>query len=87
MILLLVTVIDILTRLFLLLLIVHVVLTYFMSPLHPIRRQIDRIVEPLLDPIRRVVPVMGMIDFSPLILLILVQIVSSVLKNLLLALL
>ncbi len=87
MILFLVAAIDVLTRLFILLLIVHVVLTYFMSPFHPIRQQIDRIIEPLLGPIRRVVPVIGMVDFSPLILMILVEIVSAVLKNMLLALL
>jgi uncharacterized protein YggT (Ycf19 family) len=33
----------------------------------------------MLAPIRRVVPLIGMFDFSPLILLILVQILSSVL--------
>jgi YggT family protein len=42
------------------------------------------LVEPLLAPIRRIVPSMGMFDFSPLILLILVQLIAGLLVNLLL---
>ena len=64
------------------LLIIHVVLTYFMSPYHPIRRTIDRVIEPLLTPIRRIMPRTGMIDFSPLVLLILIQLVEFILVRL-----
>jgi YggT family protein len=64
--------------------IVNAVLSFFMSPFHPIRQALDRIVNPLLTPIRRIIQSIGMIDISPLILLILIQIVSSVLSNLLL---
>jgi YggT family protein len=38
----------------------------------------------MLNPIRRVLPTVGMIDFSPLVLLILVRIIEEVLVNLLL---
>jgi YggT family protein len=38
-------------------------------------------VEPMLRPIRRVVPLMGMFDFSPLILIILVQLIAVLLIN------
>jgi len=69
-----------------LLVIVSVILSYFMDPDHPVRRGIDSIVQPLLNPIRRVVPLVGMLDFSPLVLIILVQLVSSLLIRLLLAL-
>jgi YggT family protein len=79
----LITLVDIITRLLILLLIVHVVLTYFMSPFHPIRQRIDSIIEPLLNPIRRVIPTMGMIDFSPLILILIIQVVGIVIKSLL----
>ena len=79
--------IDIAIRLFVLLLIAHVALTYFMSPLHPVRMRIDRIVEPMLMPIRRIIPAVGMFDFSPLVLIIFVQIVGMILKNVLIALL
>jgi len=77
--------IAIATRLVFLLVLVHVILSYFMSPFHPIRQTVDRIVEPMLAPIRRLIPPVGMIDFSPLILIILVQLVGSLLRNLLLS--
>jgi YggT family protein len=56
---------------------VHVILSYFMDPYHPVRAAIDRLVLPLLNPIRRVVPLIGMFDISPIILIILVQLISS----------
>lgn len=62
----------------------HVILSYFMDPYHPIRAFIDRLVEPLLNPIRRVVPPLGMMDFSPVVLIILVQLISNFLVNILL---
>lgn len=75
----LVRLINILSQFLVLLVIVKIILSYFMDPYHPIRRTLDNLVEPLLAPIRRVVPLIGMFDFSPLILIILVQILSSVL--------
>jgi YggT family protein len=50
-----------------------------MDPYHPIRRSIDSVVEPMLAPIRRVVPLLGVLDLSPLILLILIQVLSNLL--------
>ena len=67
--------------------IAHVVLSYFMSSSHPIRVAVDRIVLPLLNPIRRVVPVIGMIDISPMILIILVQLIAWLLNVLIITLL
>ncbi len=61
----------------------HVILSYFMSPYHPIRAFVDRMVEPLLAPIRRVVPLVGMFDFSPIILIILVQLIARFIISLL----
>jgi YggT family protein len=64
------------------LVVAHVILSYFMSPYHPIRATIDRLVNPMLDPIRRVVPLIGMFDISPIILIILVQLISRFLMAL-----
>ncbi len=83
MILFLIQLVDLIVRLFVLLILVHVVLSYFMDPFHPVRRQVDRIVEPLLMPIRRVIPLVGMFDFSPLVLLILVQIIGMIITSIL----
>jgi YggT family protein len=82
----LIQLIDIISQFIVLLVIVKVILSYFMDPYHPVRQTIDNLVEPMLAPIRRVVPLIGMFDFSPLILLILVQILASVLKSFLITL-
>jgi YggT family protein len=75
----LIQLINILSQFIVLLVIVKIILSYFMDPYHPVRRTLDSLVEPMLAPIRRVVPLIGMFDFSPLVLIILVQILSSAL--------
>ena len=67
------------------LLIAYVVLSYFMDPFHPIRMNVNRIVNPILDPIRRILPQTGMMDFSPLVAIILVQVLEFILRYLVLA--
>ena len=81
-----VRIINLLANLTILLIIVDTVLTYFLSPHHPLRRILDRIVTPMLAPIRRVIPPVGMFDFSPLVLIVLVEVVSYALSSLLYAL-
>ena len=81
----LVQLINLLTNLLFLLILIYVVLTYVVPPYNQIRMWVDRIVEPMLRPIRRVVPLVGMLDFSPIVLLILVQIVGWLLKQILFA--
>ena len=78
--------INVLQQILLLLIIVSVILSYFMDPYHPVRRGVDRIVEPMLSPIRRVVPLLGMIDFSPLVLILLIQLISNLLVRFLISL-
>ena len=75
----LIQLISIVAQFIVLLVIVKIILSYFMDPYHPVRRSIDNLVEPMLAPIRRVIPLIGMFDFSPLVLIILVQILSSAL--------
>lgn len=65
--------------------IASILLSYFMDPYHPLRRGFDNLVRPLLDPIRRVVPPVGMIDFSPLVLIILIQVAANLLVRFLYA--
>jgi YggT family protein len=68
------------------LVVISVILSYFMDPYHPIRRSIDSVVEPMLAPIRRVVPLIGMLDFSPFILLLLLQLLRNLIIRILIAL-
>lgn len=72
--------IDLISNLIFLLVLIYVVISYFMSPYHPFRMWVDRIVEPMLNPIRRVIPRVGMFDFSPIILLLLIQFIGWILK-------
>ena len=78
--------INAISQLLVLLVIISVILSYFMDPYHPIRRSIDGVVEPMLAPIRRIVPLMGMIDFSPFILILLIQLLRNLLVRVLIAL-
>ena len=71
--------IGFITDILVLLIFVWAILSWILPPYHPVRQALDRIMEPLLAPIRRVVPLAGMIDFSPMILMILIEIISRVL--------
>ncbi len=85
--LLLVRIVNTLSYIFSLLVIAKIILSYFMSPYHTVRRFIDGLVDPLLRPIQKIVPPLGgVLDLSPLILLILVEILSSLLIRLILSL-
>ena len=83
---LLLTLVNYLSFAFSILLIAYVVLSYFMDPYHPVRATVNRIVDPMLNPIRRILPRTGMIDFSPLVAIIVVQILEFVLTRLIISL-
>ena len=46
-----------------------------------IYRSINMLLEPILSPIRRIMPQTGSIDFSPLVLIIILQIILIVLEG------
>ena len=60
--------------------------SYVLAPFHPVRRALDGFVNPLLAPIRRFLPPVGMLDFSPLVLIVLIRLIEEVLVRLLLSL-
>ncbi len=53
------------------------------SPFFPIRQAIFQITEPILGPIRRILPSMGMLDLSPMVAIILLIVVQRLLSRLL----
>ena len=67
------------SQLFIYVVIASSLLSFFLPPYHPVREALDRIVSPFLDPIRRIVPLAGTLDFSPLILIIAVDLLSRLL--------
>ena len=81
----LVQLIGLMANLLTILIFIWVILSWVMPPYNPVREALDRIVEPLLAPIRRIIPMAGMMDFSPMILMILIEIIARVLINVLLS--
>jgi YggT family protein len=50
-----------------------------------IMRFLGSIAEPILSPLRRVLPSMGMLDLSPMVAIILIQVVGNIVMQTLLA--
>jgi len=75
--------INVVSQLLFWLVIIAVILSYFMDPYHPVRRAVDGFVEPMLAPIRRILPPLGGLDFSPFVLLILIQLLANIIIRLL----
>lgn len=49
-----------------------------LSPYNPVARVVNALTEPVLQPIRRMLPPMGGLDFSPMVLLLGLQLVRNV---------
>jgi YggT family protein len=75
-------VIDLTVNLLSILLLADILAGYFLAPFHPIRRALDALFEPMLAPIRRIMPSTGMFDFSPIVLVVLLQLVGGLLVQL-----
>ena len=57
---------------------VAVILSWFQLPYdNPVVRFVNSLTEPLLQPIRRVLPTMGRMDFSPIVLLVGLQMLKG----------
>jgi YggT family protein len=82
----LIYVVNALGNIFIWIVVASVVLSFFLPPYHPVREALDRIVEPFLNPIRSIVPPSGTFDFSPVVLIILIQVVMWILKAILVSL-
>ena len=75
----LVQLINVIANILLILIFLSVILSWILPPFHPVREAIDRLVDPLLNPIRRILPSAGTFDFSPLVLMIIIQFASQIL--------
>jgi YggT family protein len=76
-----VTLIGDLLQIYVLVLILRAVLSFFPvrpdSGLIPIMRALDTVIDPLLMPLRRVIPPLGMFDMSFLALILIVEVAAS----------
>lgn len=77
--------IDLIANVLTILVIAWAILSWFVPPYHPLRETLGRVVEPMLAPIRRVLPTMGGVDFSPMILIIVIVLVARILTSLILS--
>ena len=60
--------INAISQIFIWIVIASAIVSFFLPPYHPVREALDRIVEPFLNPIRRIMPQTGAVDFSPMVL-------------------
>jgi YggT family protein len=65
---------------------IWVIASWILAPYHPVREALGRVVEPLLAPIRRILPATGPVDFSPMILIIALALAARLLQSVILAL-
>lgn len=64
------------------LLFLYCILSWFVSPDNPIRQWLGSIIDPILDPIRSIIPGIGMVDISPIILMLILQFIGRILNGL-----
>ncbi len=62
---------------------VRAILSWFqMDRNNPLVQILDTVTEPILEPIRRIMPRLGMIDLSPLVAILVLNVVARVLAQL-----
>ena len=76
-------IIDLLLQLFRLALLARIILSWFpnVDRRNPIIQFLYDITEPVLRPVREMLPPGGMFDFSPLIVFVIIQVISTVLRS------
>ena len=74
--------IDILFQVLIFAIIARALLSWFnLGPSHPLVRILYDLTEPILAPLRRVIPMIGMIDITPIVAIILLQVIQSILLS------
>jgi YggT family protein len=71
--------VNLVIQLLAILLILNALASFVVEPWHPARQFLERLAEPILRPIRNILPPAGMLDLSPMVALIALQIIGQVL--------
>ena len=58
---------------------IRVILSWFLTEPNTLTLILDKITEPILAPLRRIIPRVGMFDFTPMIAIILLQLIANLL--------
>ncbi|MGJ3238498.1 MAG: YggT family protein [Anaerolineae bacterium] len=77
------TILIIILNIYSFILLARVIMTWIpnVDPTHPIANALLQATEPVLKPIREALPQTGGIDFSPLIVLVLISVISRMLAT------
>ncbi len=76
--------IDLLFQALIFAIIARALLSWFnLGPSHPLVRILYDLTEPILAPLRRVIPTIGMIDITPIVAIILLQVIQGLLLQVL----
>jgi YggT family protein len=65
------------------LILIQAVLSFVLSPFHPVRMTLSRFLEPIYAPIRRILPPVGAFDFTPLVVLLIVNVLERLIISML----
>ena len=74
----LISVVNFVVLIITILLIANAVVSFLnLEPWHPVRRTLNQLAEPILRPFRNVLPPAGMFDLSPMVALIVIQVLGQ----------
>lgn len=76
-------IVEIICNVLSIIILLRVILSWYARPTNILFRFFDRITRPILAPIRRIIPRVGSLDFSPLVAIILIQVIYYLLYYLL----
>jgi len=64
-------------------LLIRILITWIpnLDPYHPAVQMLRQITDPVLEPARRIIPTIGMIDISPIVVFIALRFLSSILMD------
>lgn len=80
---LLVQTLSLISSLFYFLILARILISWVrVDPYNPLVNLIFRLTEPILAPIRNMLPAVGMFDFSPLVAILLMEVITRVLSAL-----
>ena len=80
---LIITIVNAIFTILIYFIIIYSLLTFFLDPFHPVRRAMAKVAEPMLLPIRKLIPPLGGFDISPIILIIIIQVLSAIIIRIL----
>lgn len=72
---------NILADLLTMLILLRVILSWFRHEANGLMKLLYQATEPILAPIRRTIPALGMIDISPLIALLLIEVLRTIINS------